>query len=75
MRRFDFGHEQLDEEQRKKVHTREIGKDPDITSGLFQNVAGNPVDKTAGEAEREAWDMVRAKIDAHMNDAKAGAAQ
>jgi hypothetical protein len=30
------------------------------------------IDKTAGEAEREAWDMVKAKIDAHQH-AKAAA--
>ncbi|MGD9545576.1 MAG: DUF447 domain-containing protein [Methylocystis sp.] len=32
------------------------------------------IDKTAGDAEREAWEMVRAKIDAHQR-AKADAAQ
>ncbi|MGD9541557.1 DUF447 domain-containing protein [Methylocystis sp.] len=32
------------------------------------------IDKTAGEAEREAWDMVKAKIDEHLNDAGANAA-
>lgn len=33
------------------------------------------IDKTAGDAERAAWDMVMEKIDAHLSDAKAGAAQ
>ncbi|MEF3365271.1 DUF447 domain-containing protein [Methylocystis sp. 9N] len=30
------------------------------------------VDKTAGDAEREAWEMVMEKIDAHLSKARAG---